>query len=120
MTSNQRIYPEAVENTLDVILESVVGMEFEAPMDFNVLRDVIGECLFEHWLSGGDDIPLDEDGVLKLLNRASAITIVQQMKERGWIDSIDDGTGEEIVFLTQKGKQVYERNTNCLTNLIMN
>jgi hypothetical protein len=105
MTSNQRVYPEAVENTLDVLIDSVAEIEFKAPMDSNVLRDVIGAALFEHWLAGSDEITFGVDGMLKLLNRASAITLMQQMEEEGLIDSIEDETGEEIVFLTQKGKQ---------------
>ena len=107
MTSNQRVYPEAVENTLDVLIDSVAEIEFKAPMDSNVLRDVIGAAIFEHWLAGSslDEVTFGVDGMLKLLNRASAITLMQQMEEEGLIDSIEDETGEEIVFLTQKGKQ---------------
>lgn len=116
MTSNQRIYPEVVENTLDVLLESITDMEFKIPMDFNALRDVLGTVLFEHWLTGSDEIPFDEDGLSKLLNRASAITLVQQMEQEGLMDSIEDGMGNDIVFLTQKGKEA----DNFLTKLINN
>lgn len=120
MTDNQRVYPEAVENTLDVILESIAEMEFKAPMYFSALRDVIGAALFQHWLSGSDDPPFDTNGLLELLGRASAITILQQMEEEGLIDSIEDENGEEVVFVTKKGREAQGEANNFFTNLTTN
>ena len=69
------------------------------------VREVFGAVLFEQWLTGETDVmPFDEEGFTNLLKKAVAMSILDDMIEAGLVDSIDNGEGDEVVFVTPFGK----------------
>lgn len=107
-------YPEAVENTLNHIVQSVQETNNNKyPMHEVFIREVFGEVLFEHWLTGSDEAPMEEEQFEKLMKLVVAKSMVQELQDNGLIDCVDDGDGNEFVFITEKGKQEhYDFNLN--------
>ena len=102
-------YPQEIESKLDFLVESVKQMETEEfPMREEFIRETFGEALFEQWLAGSDENPFDEDQFRSLLKMVVAKSILQEMIDTGIVDSVDDGSGNEFVFVTPLGKALRE------------
>jgi Mn-dependent DtxR family transcriptional regulator len=74
-------------------------------------------------LKGTDDEPIfDEEKIYKLILTADVNAELEDMEKDGYIDLIEDGDGNEIVFLTEKGKLAANHliDTTNTYNLIMN
>jgi hypothetical protein len=99
-------YPQELENTLDFIVESTRELATpEFPMHEHNVRQVFGEVLFQQWLSGEtDQMPFNEENFSDLLKRAVAMSILDDMIEAGLVDTIENGEGGEVVFVTPLGK----------------
>lgn len=97
--------------------------------DFNnsqaYLRDAISKIFFQQWLKGDEDeIGLDEEKIYKLMLMAEANYLLDGLEKKGYIDSIDDENGNEVVFLTTKGKNdmalINKDVDKLLHNIILN
>ena len=122
-------YPESVEERTRICME-VLKDAYEHTFDkynFNrhedFLREAIGNIFFQEWLKGTDDEPIfDEEKIYKLILTADVNAELEDMEKNGYIDLIEDGDGNEIVFLTEKGKLAANHliDTTNTYNLIMN
>ena len=107
---NEKIYPDSVEEKTQMCMEALEKAYAEMPeFDFDksqaYLRDSINNIFFQQWLKGDDDeIGLDEEKIYRLMLMAEASHLLDSLEKKGYIDSIDDEDGNEVVFLTTKGK----------------
>ena len=107
---NTKIYPDSVEEKTQMCMEALEKAYAEMPeFDFDksqaYLRDSINNIFFQQWLKGDDDeIGLDEEKIYRLMLMAEANHLLDSLEKKGYIDSIDDEDGNEVVFLTTKGK----------------
>lgn len=107
---NTKIYPDSVEEKTQMCMEALERAYAEMPeFDFDksqaYLRDSISNIFFQQWLKGDEDeIGLDEEKIYKLMLMAEANYLLDSLEKKGYIDSIDDENGNEVVFLTTKGK----------------
>lgn len=105
-----RIYPESIENELDLIIQHSPQLIEEFNIKPECMRNVFGEYLFDMWVNGIErdesGAPFDEDKWDELVRLSIAHSLYQDMLEDGIIDAIDDGDGNEYVFVTQKGKDL--------------
>ena len=107
---NTKIYPDSVEEKTQMCMEALEKAYAEMPeFDFDksqaYLRDSINNIFFRQWLKGDDDeIGLDEEKIYRLMLMAEASHLLDSLEKKGYIDSIDDEDGNEVVFLTTKGK----------------
>ena len=114
-------YPQAVEDTLDLVVEAVLEtIEDQYPIKEEFVREVFGEVLFQHWLTGSDEPPMDEEGFERLMKIAVAKSIFQELQDRGFIDSIEGDDDIEYVFVTAKGKEKIKDRTDELFNINLN
>ena len=84
-----------------------------------------GNIFFQQWLKGDDDeIGLDEEKIYRLMLMAEANHLLDSLEKKGYIDSIDDEDGNEVVFLTTKGKNdmalINKDVDKLLHNIILN
>ena len=106
---NTKIYPDSVEEKTQMCMEALEKAYAEMPeFDFDksqaYLRDSINNIFFQQWLKGDDEIGLDEEKIYRLMLMAEASHLLDSLEKKGYIDSIDDEDGNEVVFLTTKGK----------------
>ena len=127
---NTKIYPDSVEEKTQMCMEALEKAYAEMPeFDFDksqaYLRDSINNIFFQQWLKGDDDeIGLDEEKIYRLMLMAEANHLLDSLERKGYIDSIDDEDGNEVVFLTTKGKNdmalINKDVDKLLHNIILN
>ena len=127
---NEKIYPDSVEEKTQMCMEALEKAYAEMPeFDFDksqaYLRDSINNIFFQQWLKGDDDeIGLDEEKIYRLMLMAEANHLLDSLEKKGYIDSIDDEDGNEVVFLTTKGKNdmalINKDVDKLLHNIILN
>tara|TARA_R110000868_G_scaffold387547_1_gene656150 strand:- start:862 stop:1251 length:390 start_codon:yes stop_codon:yes gene_type:complete len=127
---NEKIYPDSVEEKTQMCMEALEKAYAEMPeFDFDksqaYLRDSINNIFFQQWLKGDDDeIGLDEEKIYRLMLMAEASHLLDSLEKKGYIDSIDDEDGNEVVFLTTKGKNdmalINKDVDKLLHNIILN
>jgi hypothetical protein len=110
----QPIVIEEAENLLEGLKDSKFFEEYEIT-DLTFAKEYLLEVMTEKYISGllGD---LDEEsGELfteeefsKLLKELVAGSILNSLKEEGYLNSYEDETTEELFFLTEKGKKHLE------------
>ena len=127
---NTKIYPDSVEEKTQMCMEALEKAYAEMPeFDFDksqaYLRDSINNIFFQQWLKGDEDeIGLDEEKIYRLMLMAEASHLLDSLEKKGYIDSIDDEDGNEVVFLTTKGKNdmalINKDVDKLLHNIILN
>jgi len=96
----EKIYPAFEEELLLEIMQSKKWLKQNA-------IQVICEFMLPKFLDDGDFLLTEED-VLDLYRKCLVDLSLSSLKEKGLLDGIENETGEEVFFLTEKGKK--ERN----------
>ena len=111
MNHKQGEYPDSVEERIDIAMESIMRFYEEDEIDMTnpehveLLRETVGEVIFNQWLTGDtDEMPFDIDKLILVMKISAAKCTLHDLQEKGLIDQIEDGDGTEYVFLTDKGK----------------
>lgn len=101
------MYPQAVEQALDTIIESLEDTGFfeQEQVEHRFVREEFGKVLFEQWLGEGE-FAITMEQAENLLNRAMVSQSIENLAKRGLIGMIENENGEEVVYLTEKGKNV--------------
>lgn len=112
---SKTIYPDSIELILSDLNNSLTNTGFftDYPeVTDSEIREVFGPYLFDKWISSGEpEITEQELETFEaMLSRVVANSTLNTLKEKGLIDWIDDGEGNEMVFLTDAGKSVAELN----------
>ena len=102
------VYPDSVEQQLEVMMSHVdeLDMVKDGEVRKEFIREEFGEMLFQKWLDGVEDVEISTEQFIDMLKMASAKTVLQSLKDKKLIDSVDDGEGNDYVFLTSKGKEL--------------
>jgi hypothetical protein len=99
-------YPPTVEEKLELVSDVLTNIDYQYPMYEQCIRDVFGPLLLQQWLDG-TELGFEVDEFEKLLKLTIARSLVEEMREEGLLDTIHDPQkGDDIVFLTQKGKSI--------------
>jgi hypothetical protein len=100
-------YPDAVK---EFVIETMVGanqLQLLEDVDPAILEDILCKSALQKFLGDGE-IMWSEEEVYDALNLAEVQSQLVELFEEGLVDSIEDENGEEIVWLTEKGKQLVE------------
>jgi len=107
----KRTYPQEVENKIDICMESItlmydgVELDFSKPEHHDILRETIGEVIFNQWVNGNiDEMPFDIDGLIDLIKITTIKCVLFDLKQRGLIDEVEDDNGNTVFFATEKAK----------------
>ena len=71
-------------------------------------HEALAEIAFPKFVAG-TDMWWSEDEIDNAINRGLAYSITMKLKEEGLMDWIEDENGEQMIFLTEKGKKVGEK-----------
>ena len=101
-------YPEAVQELVDLTM--VVAKESgiigdTGGSDPDILEGLLCEMALTKFLSDGE-MQWDETEFVDCCRLAVAHTMIRDLKHEGLIDSIEDENGDEVVWITDKGKQI--------------
>lgn len=104
-------YPEPValisEKFITVLEESRFFSDED--VDENITFKEFADSILPKWINGEDihdEELLSEDDFSRILNLSIFKTNLESLRNKNLIDSIEDEKGEEIFFLTKKGKEV--------------
>jgi hypothetical protein len=110
----QPIVIEEAENLLEGLKDSKFFEEYEIT-DLTFAKEYLLEIMTEKYISGligdfdGENGELfSEEEFSKLLKEIVAGSILNSLKEEGYLNSYEDETTEELFFLTEKGKKHLE------------
>ena len=106
------MYPQPVEEIAERIYECIKEdllpiTSKSAEWCKNISIEEISKFMMPKFLNG-DELLLAEKEVSQLFSMCITSLTVNSLKEKGYIDSILDENGEEIIFLTSTGKKVAE------------
>ena len=112
------MYPQAVEQALDLIVDSLeeTGFFEQEHCKVQYVREEFGKVLVQQWLGDGE-FGITMEQAEHLLNRALICESIENLTKRGLIDTIENENGEEVVYLTEKGKSVKFEPSACEANL---
>jgi hypothetical protein len=109
-------YPVTVQEWLDNLYDYLKtegffeGEELEDSNEENVMSsfyDIVGKAALQSWLESGD-IRIEEE-LTKLLYQVIIKVHMEELRKSGMVDSIEDENGEEVVWLTPKGKDITKK-----------
>ncbi len=104
------IYPTCVEDALLEWQEAFEDPEFLQEQGIHpyfvkqATRDVFGQVLTDIWLQTGE-AQIGEELAETLIKKFIVAAVLLEMKDAGYVDSIEDENGEEIFWATAKGKE---------------
>ncbi len=104
--SVSRDYPEAVQEKVNTAMEILIYHQLENT-DPAVLEGMLSESALTKFLGDGE-IVWDPEEFIDLLGLAEAQTHLNVLKGHGFIDSIEDENGKEIVWVTDTGKKLVD------------
>jgi len=102
------IYPEQVlqrGNELFEGLKEAGYLEPDAEIDNSLLLENLCKFFLGKFLDGAD-LSITEDECDEIYIISGINTSLNTLIEKGLFDSIEDENGEEIFFMTEKGKQL--------------
>jgi len=104
-------YPEAVTAFSEKLVGGLHDTGFFSDYEIND-ADVIDkaathiqQAAFESWLADGE-ISISEETMEIILHKIIAEDTLNKMQNKGLISSIEDESGTEVFFLTEKGKEI--------------
>jgi hypothetical protein len=83
--------------------------EAEPELEEEWFYEALAEIAFHKFVAGNGDMIWSDEEVDKAITKGLAYSITMQLKKEGLMDWIEDENGEQIVFLTEKGKKVGEK-----------
>ena len=106
------MYPKAVEDFLDQIEQGLQEENFYQEgspgndTDSQTVRKEFGKVVFSKWTqSPGGEIFVTEQEFMGTMQRCCAQSAINSLVAKGLVDVIEDSNGEEVVFMTEVGKQ---------------
>lgn len=114
--TEKTIYPPSVEDKLEYIVEASKLMNMGIELREENVREIFGTFLMKNWLSG-DDYELEPEEVWALFKKVAAASMIDGLIERGLVDSLE-GDGTELLFLTERGKELFETQTADINQII--
>jgi hypothetical protein len=114
----QPIVIEKAEELIEGLKEDHFFEDYEIKnLDF--IRTHILDHLTEKFISGGIDDDFEEmfteDEFEQLLKEMIAGSILYELKEKGFVNSVEDENDEEMFFLTEKGKIAMNKNKDKIS-----
>jgi hypothetical protein len=102
-------YPDQVNkyvvDVVDLLLED--GFFQEEEIHPRIFYRVLADRILQNWLQNVP-LKLDEKEMMEVITRAAASSVLENLKKKGVINSVEDEDGEEHFFLTEEGKKIAE------------
>jgi hypothetical protein len=105
------MYPQSVNEFVAQVVQSLdeSGFLTENDVDKESATKAFGEVVFKRW-KRGDDLVMSEEDAIKGMQLSIFESSMKRLVSKKMVDSIEDENGEEIFFLTEKGKDYANKN----------
>ena len=101
-------YPESVRDLVNETIEVAIKSGASEGINTQILEEEFCIAGLQKFISGGDEMAWSEDEFIDVISRSNARTRIERLIELGYIDSIEDEDGKEIIFPTKKGIEIIE------------
>jgi hypothetical protein len=110
MKADYSIYPAEVANVLQKFHTGLLEENFYFDHDITehgekAMIEAAAPFFMKKWIDGDEEEPTYEE-LLGIMQKTITYGIIYGLKEKKLIDTIEDENGEEVVFLTKKGKDL--------------
>lgn len=108
-------YPLIVEECLATWVDALADPEFLDEQDVHpayvepATRNVFAPILLDIWLKTGEAVIEGEELAENLIKKFIIEAQLLELKDLGYIDSIEDEHGEEIFWATKEGKEYRDK-----------
>jgi preprotein translocase subunit SecB len=104
-------YPDKVARIMDIIHMSLTEDGFFVQNEIEkhgkrALIEAAAPILMKRWVNGMIDEEIEEPVFQDILIKTITYAVLYELQDKKLVDFIEDENGEEILFLTEKGKQV--------------
>lgn len=99
-----KYYPEQVQEYVRGLSDSIHD-EFGEDIEKSLFEKHAAHKALGKFLTG-EEIQLNEKDLGDVVSLAIAETILNSLKEKGLVDSLENESEEEIFFLTSKGQEI--------------
>lgn len=104
------MYQQVVLDKADAFITILTEIDFFKDHEIKNIefaKKYLCDVLTEKFIDGkiDDDILFEEEEIEKMLNEIIVGSIFQELKRKGYVDSIDNENHEETFFLTEDGKE---------------
>ena len=102
--------PQPVQEYIDKLTPHLIELLKDEECEFDdeileiVWKKVLIPPLIEKFING-EEIILSEAKMIDIFNELITTCCIESLKKKGIIDYIEDENGEEVIFLTDKGKE---------------
>lgn len=108
------MFPESVLETANAvydIFEEDIVKKTEKDPEFcrPICMDIFSEFFLPKFLNG-EDLTMSESDVGPLYFQCITNVSIESLKQKGLINTIEDESGEEVVWLTEEGKKYTKEN----------
>lgn len=100
-------YPEAVQELLKPTMEIAVSSGLTDNIRIEILEKMLCDIALKKFF-GGSEMIWGEEEFSETINLAFAHTQIENLRDLNLIDSIENEEGEEVVWLTDEGKELIE------------
>ncbi len=108
------MYPETVEQVTEDFFEAFKdGLAEETSRPVEWFKPYVIELLNQFFVQKfihNLELRVAEDEVMKLFNSCIGEIVLQSLKEKGLLNSVEDESGDDVYFLTKEGKEYTEDN----------
>lgn len=98
-------YPEEVQKLVIPTMQVIDSANLMDGIRDTILEKLFSDIALNKFLSGGEMLWSEEE-FESTLRTAFAQTQIENLRDLGLIDSIEDENGEEVVWLTDRGKEL--------------
>ena len=105
-------YPRTVQEWLETLYSNLkkegffedqeLGLYSEEKV-YNHFQEILGDAALQSWLKEGE-VKFEQKQLTMLLFQVVVKTHIEELKNEGTVDYIEDENGDEVMWLTQKGK----------------
>lgn len=110
-------YPESVQSVVDKVMNIIVSESYHIRqrVDLNILEEAICKSALDKFI-GGSEMSWDWGEFEDMVSYAEVQTHINYLLKEGWLDSIENENGEEVMWITEKGRSVLNE-MEQLTNI---
>lgn len=89
-------YPEQIQDKVRFALLTMQDFIQEEQVDESILGELLAEALFPRFMSG-DELVWTEEEVINIMQLSMVNTLIEGMKTKGYLESVEDENGQEYL-----------------------
>lgn len=97
-------YPQPIQEIVKDAMEDLQIFIYQENIRPDILQDALCESLMKKFVMG-EELRWEIEEFEEILKLSVVNTIIEELKDKGYIDSIEDENGKEWMWATEKAKK---------------